>query len=554
MSSPQHSSADDSQPDQVHDGSAPARRTLLMGSGGALGAAAGLAGGLLNIAPARAARDELPDQAADRADEARASAAQSYRPNYHFSVPDNWKNDPQRPIFLDGEYLYYYLYNADYLQGGPGTAWRLATTTDHVAFADQGVAIPKDTNGNGDCWSGSLVIDELGTAGYGEAAVIALVTQAPPDGGQAQYLWYSTDGGRSFSPGPEEPVLANPGVHDFRDPKVIRDPDRSRWFMLNAEGQRLGFYASEDLHAWREVGEFRREDLGLLECPDIFEMTATDGTSHWVLGTGANGKARGLPATYAYWTGSFDGSTFTPDHDEPQWLDWGFDFYGAVTYPAHHDDGTEDPTLRRAIGWANFWDYPHNAPSMVTDGYNGDDMIVRELRMAPDSGGYRLLSSPPAALTDHASGRVGLGTLTVMGTHDLDFRSRAYDLRCTLTWDPAAPPGNIGFEICRAPQGGRHVATGLYLDGGYAYLNRGPTFSPGVGGESKTPVEASRGRMAVRLLVDHCSVEVFLDDGRFVHSHRVFPLADDDGIRLFVHGGEARFEDLVIHEIPALRE
>ena len=121
------------------------------------------------------------------------------RPVYHFSVPDNWKNDPQRPIYLDGEYHYYYLYNADYITGGGGTSWRRATTTDHVAFRDRGVAIPKFSNNNGDCWSGCLVVDERNTAGYGAGAVIALVTQAP-EGRQAQYLWYSTDRGRSFSP------------------------------------------------------------------------------------------------------------------------------------------------------------------------------------------------------------------------------------------------------------------------------------------------------------------------------------------------------------------
>ena len=54
------------------------------------------------------------------------------RPAYHFSVPDNWKNDPQRPIYLDGEYHYYYLYNADYIDGGEarhGAAPRHAITS-----------------------------------------------------------------------------------------------------------------------------------------------------------------------------------------------------------------------------------------------------------------------------------------------------------------------------------------------------------------------------------------------------------------------------------------
>ena len=39
------------------------------------------------------------------------------------------------------------------------------------------------------------------------------------------------------------------------------------------------------------VGEFARDDLGLLECPDIFEMTADDGSSRWVLGVSANANA-----------------------------------------------------------------------------------------------------------------------------------------------------------------------------------------------------------------------------------------------------------------------
>ena len=93
------------------------------------------------------------------------------------------------------------------------------------------------------------------------------------------------------------------------------------------------------------------------------------------------------------------------------------------------------------------------------------------------------------------------------------------------------------------------MAVGAYLDGGYAFVNRHPTFNPGVGGESKTPVDPDAGRLRVRLLVDHTSVELFLDDGRTVHSHRVFPLATDNRIRLFAYGGAARFEDLTVREL-----
>lgn len=517
--------------DTVVPGSRVSRRSLVTGAGiAALGCLA---------APAMAAPAE--------ASPVTNGGRMRQRPEYHFSVPDNWKNDPQRPIFVNGEYLYYYLYNADYVEGGPGTAWRLATTRDHVSFKDQGVAIPKFSNASGDCWSGSLVVDKQNTAGYGKGAVIAVVTQAP-DGKQAQFLWYSTDGGRSFTAGGKAPVLPNPGVQDFRDPKIIWDADRGRWFLANAEGHKLGFYVSPDLHSWTRVGEFVRTDIGLLECPDIFRMTADDGTAHWVLGTSANGKGRGLPATYAYWTGSFDGASFTPDHDEPRWLDWGFDFYGAVTYPDHDASGAEIPALRRAIGWANFWDYPHNTPTLATDGYNGDDMIVRELRLVDAGDGYRIASAPPAALAAYASRTHRLGDVQVQGTKDLALRSGAYDLSCDLVWDPAAPPSNIGFEVCRAPGGGRHVAVGAYLRGPFSYINRRPTINP-TGGESQTPIDPSTGKLKVRILVDRNSVELFVGDGTIVHSHRVFPLEGDNGIRLYSNDGRATFKGLTIREI-----
>ena len=109
-----------------------------------------------------------------------------------------------------------------------GTAWRLATSNDLVSFADRGVAVPKDTTPNGDLWSGSAVVDTGNTAGFGAGAVVVIVTMSPDDGTdhQAQFLYYSTDGGRTFTNYGTDPVLPNPGVADFRDPKVIRDEDR----------------------------------------------------------------------------------------------------------------------------------------------------------------------------------------------------------------------------------------------------------------------------------------------------------------------------------------
>ncbi|WP_328417470.1 glycoside hydrolase family 32 protein [Streptomyces violaceus] len=506
------------------------RRALFAGS------AVGAAGAIL---PAAAG------PAAARPRTARAS----YRAAYHFTVPEQWKNDPQRPVWIDGAYHYYYLHNADYLSGEVGTAWRLATSTDLVSFTDRGIAVPKDTTPNGDVWSGSAVLDTDDTAGFGAGAVIVLATMSPHDGpsDQAQYLYYSTDGGRSFTPHGTDPVLPNPGVRDFRDPKVIRDEERGRWVMTLAENDKVGFYHSADLKSWTYVSGFVKGGIGVLECPDLFRIRAGDGTVKWVLGVSANGKAAGLPNTYAYWTGSFDGSAFTADAAEPQWLDHGWDWYGAVTFDKRGADGTLDEETRYAIGWLNNWDYAHITPTIDSDGFNGTDSIVREitLKRAAD-GTYHLVSRPVAALDRYVSRTVRLGDLAVDGTRVLDYRGTAYELTCEIAWDQLT---GAGVQLRRSPDGVRHIDAGVHRD--YAYLNRRPTVSPDMSGrwqESHSPFDPARRTVTLRVLVDRTSVELFLDDGRYVHSTAAFPYLVDTGLALFTIDGRAVFRNTTIRE------
>lgn len=59
----------------------------------------------------------------------------SYRPSYHFTTPDKWKNDPQKPVYYKGKYHYYYLYNKDYPDGN-GTEWRHAVSKDLIHWED----------------------------------------------------------------------------------------------------------------------------------------------------------------------------------------------------------------------------------------------------------------------------------------------------------------------------------------------------------------------------------------------------------------------------------
>jgi levanbiose-producing levanase len=56
----------------------------------------------------------------------------------------------------------------------------------------------------------------------------------------------------------------------------------------------------------------------------------------------------------------------------------------------------------------------------------------------------------------------------------------------------------------------------------------------------------------VRILVDRTTVEVFVDDGRYVHSSQVFAPPGDDGLALYSSGGPATFHDLTITEFGSV--
>ncbi len=468
-----------------------------------------------------------------------------YRSTYHFTVPDKWKNDPQRPVYANGKYHYYYLYNKDYPNGN-GTEWRHATSTDLVHWQDHGVAIPKYTSANGDPWSGSVVVDTNNSAGLGKNTMIAIVTQPSANGGaQEQYLWFSTDGGNTFKAFGKKPILSNPGNADFRDPKLVWDQQSRRWIMLMAEGNRIGFYTSTNLKSWRYVSDFVADDIGTLECPDLYRMRASNGTYKWVLGVSANGRESGQRNTYAYWVGTFTGLGFKADDMQPQWLDYGFDWYAAVTF----EDGTTNKPYdhRYAMAWMNNWDYANNTPTLQ-DGFNGTDSMVRQIQLKKTTGGagYTLLSQPIRGLSKFVTATRHIPRVEVDGQHKLDVRASSYQLDADITWSDLK---NAGFQLRRSSDGSRHVDAGVFVEGGYTYVNRSYTGHPDANDnllESRAPFQSANQKVHLKILVDKTSVEMFVDGGQVTLSNLVFPKPDDQGIALYSEGGKAVFDNVVI--------
>ncbi len=437
------------------------------------------------------------------------------RPAYHLTPPAHWMNDPQRPLLLDGHWHLYYLYNADFPHGN-GTEWALAVSEDMVSWRTEGVAIPKYVDAWGDVESGSAVVDEQGTAGFGAGAVVALATQQA-DGVQRQSLFVSRDGGGTFVPAPGNPALDNPGTTDFRDPKVIRDAAGGRWVMVLAEGERLGFYASTDLREWTYLSDFATTDLGVLECPDLFEMSLDGDPDRrvWVLLASANGAAQGRTTGTVYWTGTWADDAFVPDGHPPRWLDAGPDYYATVTWSDPRESEDEQRARRYALGWLNCWAYAAERSEREWQG--GSQSVVREIELVthldqapvlasrPLSALSRLVGDPPS---DPARPGTSSFHLDVEVDVEVDVDAAGATDGAELTLRGAA-----AALVLRADPGTREIG-----------VRRIPVTGPHdelweLEHVSRVPDGGSMSRWEV--WVDAGSVEVFLGDGSLTFSTAV---------------------------------
>ena len=483
----------------------------------------------------------------------RPEGSSQFRPAYHLTPEKEWMNDPQRPFLLDGVWHYYYLYNADHPEGN-GTEWFHVTSTDLVHWKNEGVAIEKFKNGLGDIETGSAVVDTENTAGFGKDAVIAVLTQQDK-GVQRQSLFYSTDKGHSFKSYDGNPVMDNPGAEHWRDPKIIRDEANGQWVMALAEGEKIGFYTSHDLKEWRYASAFERKGLGILECPDLFQLDVDGDPAKrtWVLAASANGSGEGRTTGVAYWTGRWDGTRFTPADEQHQWLDAGSDFYAAVTWDDPRLPENERMASRKAIGWMNNWTYARKLPT--SDWQGGADSLVRDIRLKTVGGKPSLVSTPAEALSALegttqavADRRITQNGIVQDGAADLPVPANgAYRLDVAFE----RRPDDDGTEaLLKLGSGGADFATiGYNFKDETAFVARaavvpgveplGPVFtdrrtasSPPRGGQAQ-----GRGTVELTVFVDYSSVEVFVNGGEQSFTSLVFPRGGQHTINAATAGG-----------------
>jgi beta-fructofuranosidase len=446
-----------------------------------------------------------------------------HRPDYHFSPPANWLNDPNGLIHHEGRYHLFYQYNP----AGPahGTIhWGHATSDDLVHWEDEPVALTPDPDGpdRDGCWSGCAVVDADGTptllytGGRHREQLPCLATSASDD----LSAWDKHDG---------NPVIGTPPASldvlrtdhweaEFRDHCVWRAGDD--WYHLIGSGVTdVGgtalLYRGTRLDEWEYVGPLLTGDWAdagpVWECPELLDF----------------GDKQLLHVSnyesVPYFVGEADLSTPDFEVETEGLLDYG-DFYAPQTMSG--PDGRQlmwgwVPEARGVEAqWEAGWSGLLTLPRVVD---LGDDGTLRQ-RPAPEL----------AALREaHVSESMSLAP---GDRRALSLSGNAYELDLTVSADSNADE-RLELVLCESPA--RTERTVVRWVGDELVVDRSESSHGHVGDASEQRLPLDTGgrtdeadELSLRVFVDGSVIELFVDGSRCLTS-RVYPTREDaDGVAL----------------------
>ncbi len=344
-------------------------------------------------------------------------------------------------------------------------------------------------------------------------------------------------------------MIPNPGAEDpkdFRDPKVFWHEGTRRWVLLLAAGDRVVFYASDDLKDWSKLSEFGAEagaHGGVWECPELFELPV-DGDPigrRWILQVDVNPGANEGGSGGQYFVGHFDGSAFTNENppDTILWTDHGKDFYATQDW----SDVPENDGRRLWVGWINNWQYAEEVP---THPWRSAMSVPREVRLTNVPGeGVRLVQTPVAELQSLRTPVLEKRDLTVApGANPLG-RLSGQTLELVAEFDGGTAE-EFGFKVRKGP--GQETVVGYDAQKEVLLVDRSRSglagFSDKFAGRHETTLPLSGGLLGMHVFVDRSSVELFGNGGLVTITDQIFPDPESDAVEVYARGGNATLTSL----------
>lgn len=492
-----------------------------------------------------------------------------YRPQYHFSAPKGWINDPNGLIYANGQYHLFYQHNP-FANVWGHMSWGHAVSNDLLHWQDLPLAIPEFMQPDGKTqtaiFSGSAILDKGNQSGFCPAGtkdcMVAVytgnVTEGDKQTAQYQNLAYSADKGLTWTQYARNPII-DIGSKEFRDPNVFWYAPEQKWIMatVKATEHRAAFYQSKNLKDWQFMSYFGNvgDTTKVWECPSLLAVPIQNepGQSKWVLFISAGHPQKDFVGMQ-YFVGDFDGTRFKLDPANPKPLapaisnivDWGKDYYAAIPF-------NDRPTSQKnpiMIGWLNNWAYANELPTVP---FKGAMSLPRQISLKRTTNGLELVQQPIAGVGDLRGAKTEKQALKLTDQR-LTFQkgvANTYELETEIN------PGSaqtVGIRL--AKNGGeetiiRYVNGKLELDrqhsGNVGFSARFPSVE-------YAPLTPEKGLIKLRIFVDKSVIEVYANDGERVITDQIFPSEASGDIEIFVEGGTAEFKRVSLWPLQSTRK
>jgi fructan beta-fructosidase len=484
---------------------------------------------------------------------------ETYRPQFHFTPARNWMNDPNGPIYYEGEYHLFYQYNPFGTVWGH-MSWGHSVSADLVHWKPLPVALSEDDGVM--IFSGSTVVDWHNSSGFCQATGVAVpsclvaIYTGHSDKLQTQNLAYSNDKGRTWTKYEQDPVI-DLHLSAFRDPKVFWHEATHQWVMVTvlASQHKVRLFGSADLKHWTALSDFGPAGAigGAWECPDLFPLPVDGDASQtrWVLSINVNPGGVAGGSGNQYFIGSFNGTAFTSEVPAEQilWVDYGADFYASTSF----SDIPKSDGRRIWLGWLNNWKYGARVP---TDPWRSAQSIPRELELKRFPDGIRLVQEPVTELRMLRKRHTRVENRSLEAANKL-LKSKKVRGETLEIIAEISPGGASEFGLRVRKGDGEATVIGVDAKKLTLFVDRtrsgDVSFDEHFPSRDAGPITFAAGKsVTLHIFVDRSSVEVFGNDGETVISETIFPKRSSDEIELYSRDGRARVLKLHVWNLKSV--
>lgn len=456
----------------------------------------------------------------------------AYRPKFHVIPPVGWMNDPNGFSYYKEEYHLFYQYHPYFPKWGP-MHWAHLKSKDFVKWEWLPIALAPDEEYDKDgCFSGTGIVD-------GERHVLMYTSHLHPDSDnksqciQQQCIAYSDDG-VNYNKSKNNPVISTDMLpmscdhQDFRDPKILKSG--AKWYSLianrNLEGSgQILVYQSVNLEKWtyqgilcsscNRVGE-------MWECPDVFHVDGKDVFTISPMYLPKRGVEFSNLHSSVYFVGKLDlekpefiGSDFYE-------IDYGLDFYAPQSVET--TDGR-----RIMIGWMQTWD--RNYPTEdKKHGWACSMTLPRELSLVEE----KLVQKPVRELKAYRTNHVNYTNIEVDGTLSLSgIEGNTIELALSIDLKTSKL---LKIQLLKSSEESVEL---IYSGEEKTFTFSRANIKTKMNGREDHQVDSRtfhvdvQNKIRMQIFVDVSTVEVFLEDGKYVSSNTVYPL--DQGIGIEFH-------------------